>query len=104
MLRSIVILISCSAGYFVDAHPHCYYDLREVDLDRELAFCSMDYATEGVCCTEAEEASLADTYYRVDLYLSTECADYLKQVCPRQPQIGKLLCTVLVTPVVRFLR
>lgn len=79
MLRSIVVLIASSASYLVSAHPHCHYDLREVDLEGELTFCPMDYATNGICCTEAEEAELEATFNAAGP-LTTECADYYHQV------------------------
>ena len=79
MLRSIFVLLSCGAGYFVYAHPHCHYDQREVDFGRDLTFCSMDYAPEGVCCTEEEETALEETFNAVG-DLTTECADNYKQV------------------------
>ena len=81
MTREIaLILIYCSAAYLAFAHPHCHYDEREVDLTRELTFCSMDYAAEGVCCTELEESALEDTYTAAVGGLTTGCADYYKQV------------------------
>lgn len=79
MLRSIIVLLSCGVGYFVYAHPHCHYDQREVDVERDLTFCSMDYAPKGVCCTEAEETALEETFNAVG-DLTAECADYYKQV------------------------
>ena len=75
-----IILVSISALCLAFAHPHCHYDEREVDLEREMTFCSMDYASEGVCCTELEEAALNATYTAVVNGLTTECADYYKQV------------------------
>ena len=75
-----MLLMSFAAVYTTNAHPHCHYDEREVDTTRELTFCSMDYATEGVCCTELEEAALEETYNAAVADLSTECADYYKQV------------------------
>ena len=79
MLRSIAILLSCGVGCFVYAHPHCHYDQREVDVERDLTFCSMEYAPEGVCCTQEEEAALEATFNAVG-DLTAECADYYKQV------------------------
>ncbi|CAM9644170.1 unnamed protein product, partial [Ascophyllum nodosum] len=79
MLRSIIILLSCGVVYLVYAHPHCHYDQREVDVERDLTFCSMDYAPEGICCTEAEETALEETFNAAG-DLTTECADYYKQV------------------------
>ncbi|CAN0432934.1 unnamed protein product [Ascophyllum nodosum] len=75
-----IILVSISALCLAFAHPHCHYDEREVDLEREMTFCSMDYASEGVCCTELEEAALNATYTAVVNGLTTECADYYKQL------------------------
>ena len=85
MLRSIIVLLSCGVGHFVHAHPHCHYDQREVDVGRDLTFCSMEYAPEGICCTEAEEAALEATFNAAG-DLTAECADYYKQVllCYRQ--------------------
>ena len=79
MLRSLIVLLSCGVGYFVYAHPHCHYDQRGVDVERDLTFCSMDYAPEGICCTEAEETALEATFNAVG-DLTAECADYYKQV------------------------
>ncbi|CAN0428975.1 unnamed protein product [Ascophyllum nodosum] len=79
MLRSIFVLLSCGVGYFVNAHPHCHYDLREVDSGRDLTFCPMDYAPEGICCTQAEETALEETFNAAGA-LTAECADYYKQV------------------------
>ena len=84
MLRSIIVLLSCGVGYFVYAHPHCHYDQREVDVGRDLTFCSMEYAPEGICCTEEEETALEATFNAAGA-LTAECADYYKQVlCHRQ--------------------
>lgn len=80
LLRDIAILIAISTAYHTaTAHPHCHYDEREVDFDRSLTYCSMDYATDGVCCTELEEVALEETFNAVG-NLTTECADYYKQV------------------------
>ena len=50
--KHIAILIAPSSMVFTAfGHPHCHYDLREVDLTSELTYCSMDYAADGVCCT-----------------------------------------------------
>ena len=93
MLRSIFILLSCGVGYFVYAHPHCHYDQREVDFERDLTFCPMDYAPEGICCTEEEETALEETFNAAGA-LTVECADYYKQVqqSHRQRFISWLLC------------
>ena len=88
MLRSIIVLLSCGVGCFVHAHPHCHYDQREVDFGRDLTFCSMEYAPEGICCTEEEETALEETLNALGA-LSAECADYYKQVlCHRQTVIS----------------
>ncbi|CAM9726641.1 unnamed protein product, partial [Ascophyllum nodosum] len=39
----------------------------------------MDYAPEGICCTEAEETALEATFNAVG-DLTAECADYYKQI------------------------
>ena len=79
-MKNLAILVLGSALHLASAHPHCHYDEREVDLEREMTFCSMDYAAEGVCCTELEEAALEETYTAAIGDLTTECADYYKQV------------------------
>jgi len=80
MLRNIIILALCGLGYYACAHPHCHFNQREVNLERELTFCSMDYAEAGVCCTEEEEATLEATLMSAVGDLTTECADYYQQV------------------------
>ena len=82
MLRNkIAILVFCSSGFLAFADdPICHYDLRQVDLERSLTFCPMDYADDGVCCTEREEAALEETFTSASVDLTTECADYYKQV------------------------
>lgn len=79
MSRAFVVLIACSLGYVVIAHPHCHYDLRAVDPDGQLTFCSMDYAPAGTCCTAGEEAALESTLKAAGS-LTAECADYYQQV------------------------
>lgn len=79
MLRGIIILIAGSVGYVVVAHPHCHYDQRAVDPDGKLAFCSIDHAPAGTCCTAGEEADLETTFNAAGS-LTTECADYYQQV------------------------
>ena len=79
MLKTTLTLISCSVGLLVSAHPHCHYDLREVDVGGDLVFCSMGFAPEGICCTELEEEALEDRYNEA-VDLTSECADYYKQV------------------------
>ena len=64
----------------MSAHPHCHYDLREVDVGGDLAFCSMDYATKGTCCTEREEEALEDRFNEAVVGLTAQCADYYKEV------------------------
>ena len=71
MLRSIFVLLSCGVGYFVYAHAHCHYYQREVDFGRDLTFCSMDYASEGICCTEEEETALEETFNASALLLQS---------------------------------
>ena len=91
MLRSIIVLLSWGVGYFVYAHPHCHYDQREVDVGRDLTFCSMEFAPEGICCTQEEETALEATFNAAG-DLTAECADYYKQVmCHRQNFISYLL-------------
>ena len=77
---SLITTISCSAVYLAFAHPHCHYDERQVDLEREMTFCSMDYADKGVCCTQSEEAVLEETYTAAIDGLTRKCAAYYKQV------------------------
>lgn len=79
---AISLVISCSAIHTAFGHPHCHYDQREVDLERELTFCPMDYADVGVCCTAEEEAALEVTFTAAS-NLTTECADYYQQVSQR---------------------
>lgn len=79
MLESIAVLAACSLGYLVVAHPHCHYDERTVDVDGELTYCSMEYAPAGICCTAEEEAVLEVTFNAAG-DLTSECADYYKQV------------------------
>lgn len=79
MSRKIAVLIACSVVYVVMAHPHCHYDLRAVDLDGQLTYCSMEYAPVGTCCTTEEETALEATFNAAG-NLTSECANYYQQV------------------------
>ena len=74
-----ILIASSSAVFTAHSHQHCHYDQREVDLTSVLTYCSMDYAADGVCCTTEEEAALEATFNAAG-DLTTECADYYKQV------------------------
>ena len=49
---------------------------EELDVEKYLTLCSMDYAPEGVCCTKEEEDTALEETFNAVGDRTAECADY----------------------------